>query len=98
MEVWSGPVGRYDFCALESVAAAGHLAGETVAGLVDNKSYDVADIRCEFNQAYIRWTEREDAYLRERFLAGATIAELVSEFGRQPGGIRSRLRKLGLAA
>jgi hypothetical protein len=60
------------------------------------KSYDVAAIRREFNQAYAPWTKEDDAYLRERFLQGATIADLVSEFGRQPGGIQSRLRKLGL--
>jgi hypothetical protein len=38
----------------------------------------------------------EDKSLRTRFLQGATIDELVSEFGRNSGGIRARLRKLGL--
>lgn len=60
------------------------------------KSYDVALIRQEFNQAYLPWSAEDDSYLRKRFLEGATIADLVSEFGRQPGGIRSRIRKLGL--
>ncbi len=61
------------------------------------KSYDVAAIRKEFSQAYAPWRDEDDAYLRKRFLEGATISDLVSEFGRQPGGIQSRLRKLGLA-
>ena len=60
------------------------------------KSYDVVTIRHEFNQAYTPWSEEDDAYLRKRCIDGATIADLVSEFGRHPGGIRSRLRKLGL--
>lgn len=67
---------------------------ETVAA--PEKAYDVAAIRREYNQAYAPWSERDDEYLRSRILEGATIDDLVSEFGRQPGGIRSRLRKLGL--
>jgi len=62
------------------------------------RSYDVELIRHEFNQAYRSWSGEDDAYLRKRFLEGATIADLVSEFGRQPGGIRSRIRKLGLGS
>ena len=60
------------------------------------KTYDVAAIRKEHSQAYAPWSEQDDEYLRSRFLEGATLEDLVSEFGRQPGGIRSRLRKLGL--
>jgi hypothetical protein len=55
-----------------------------------------AAIRKEYHQAYAPWSEGDDEYLRSRFLEGATIEDLVSEFGRQPGGIRSRLRQLGL--
>jgi hypothetical protein len=60
------------------------------------KAYDVEAIRREHNQAYVPWSETDETYLRSRFLEGATIEDLVHEFGRQPGGIRSRLRKLGL--
>jgi hypothetical protein len=63
---------------------------------VPTKAYDVAVIRQEYSQAYAPWSEEDDEYLRSRFLEGATVEELVSEFGRRPGGIRSRLRKLGL--
>jgi hypothetical protein len=60
------------------------------------KAYDVAVIRREHSQAYAPWSEEDDEYLRARFLEGATVDDLVSEFGRKPGAIRSRLRKLGL--
>jgi hypothetical protein len=65
-------------------------------GTTPVKAYDVAVIRKEHNQAYAPWSEEDDEYLRNRFLEGASLEDLVSEFGRQPGGIRSRLRKLGL--
>jgi hypothetical protein len=65
-------------------------------GPVTTKAYDVTIIRKEYCQAYAPWSEQDDEYLRSRFLEGATLADLVSEFGRQPGGIRARLRKLGL--
>jgi hypothetical protein len=47
-------------------------------------------------QAYQPWTAQDDTYLRERFEQGASVTDLADEFGRQPGGIRSRLKKLGL--
>jgi hypothetical protein len=62
---------------------------------VRQKSYDVAAIRRDYNQAYLPWSAQDDAYLEQRFLEGASIDDLVLEFGRKPGGIRSRLRKLG---
>jgi hypothetical protein len=65
-------------------------------GAAPVKAYDLAIIRKEYNQAYAPWSEEDDEYLRVRFLEGASLEDLVSEFGRQPGGIRSRLRKLGL--
>jgi hypothetical protein len=63
---------------------------------VPAKAYDVATIRKEYGQAYAPWSEQDDEYLRFRFLQGASLEDLVLEFGRNPGGIRSRLRKLGL--
>ncbi len=60
------------------------------------KAYNVASIRQEYNQAYAPWSEQDDEYLRTRFREGATIDDLVSEFGRKAGAIKSRLRRLGL--
>lgn len=70
--------------------------GPNNSSFTGEKSYDVDIIRREFSQAYLPWNVEDDDYLRKRFLEGATISDLVSEFGRQPGGIRSRIRKLGL--
>jgi very-short-patch-repair endonuclease len=60
------------------------------------RTTSVKTIRREYNQAYRPWSAEDDAYLWSRFLEGATIDDLVQEFARQPGGIRARLRKLGL--
>jgi hypothetical protein len=89
---------------MEQLAAAGeqpaalssHGTLPEEPALVRDKAYDVQAIRQEYNQAYAPWSDQDDAYLRSRFLERATIDDLVWEFGRQPGGIRSRLRKLGL--
>ena len=42
-----------------------------------------------------RWTAEDDARLIERHRQGATQKELMTEFGRSRGGIRSRLIHLG---
>lgn len=42
------------------------------------------------------WTEEEDRLLSERFVSGLTVKELTRWHQRSPGGIRSRLVKLGL--
>jgi hypothetical protein len=60
------------------------------------KAYDVEAIRRQHQYAYAPWSAEDDRFLRSRFREGATIDDLAGEFGRQPGGIRSRLRKLGL--
>jgi hypothetical protein len=61
------------------------------------KAYSVERIRRQHPKAYARWTEEEDRSLRGAWEQGKAIGELAEEFGRQPGAIRSRLRKLGLA-
>jgi hypothetical protein len=53
-------------------------------------------IRREHPRAYKPWTVEEDRQLTERFGGGMTIEELTRTHERQPGGIRSRLRKLAL--
>ncbi len=42
-----------------------------------------------------KWTDEDLARLVERHRAGATVTELMAEFGRTDGGIRSRLQMLG---
>jgi hypothetical protein len=63
-------------------------------GIASKKRIDA--IRKKYSQAYASWSAQDDAYLRQRLIEGASIDDLVWEFGRQPSAIRSRLRKLGL--
>ena len=67
-----------------------------IAAVPPAKSYSVATVRKEFTQAYAPWSEQDDTYLQRRFLEGASVADMAGEFGRKPGAIQSRLRKLGL--
>jgi predicted Holliday junction resolvase-like endonuclease len=60
------------------------------------KTYDIADIRKKHLRAYEPWSKEEDERLSKRYKDGLTINQLASEFQRQTGGIRSRLKKLGL--
>jgi hypothetical protein len=46
--------------------------------------------------AYRPWTPADESRLAQLYRGGAAIADLCAEFGRQPGGIRMRLKKLGL--
>jgi hypothetical protein len=58
------------------------------------KAYSVAAVRKDHPAAYAHWTPEEERLLREAD-AGRTVEELAELFGRQPGGIRSRLRLRG---
>ena len=42
------------------------------------------------------WTDKEEAKLIVGFKAGLAVVELAKEHGRKIGGIRSRLKKIGL--
>ena len=61
-------------------------------------SYSIASIRAEHPAAYERWSEDEEDLLRRRTSEGASVPTLCAELGRQPGGVKSRLLKLGLKA
>ena len=56
----------------------------------------ITDIRKKHLRAYEPWSKEEDERLSKRYKDGLTINQLASEFQRQTGGIRSRLKKLGL--
>ena len=60
----------------------------------ESKSYDVEEIRQEYPSAYEKWSDEDDNELKRLHDLGLSIAELVKRFGRNPGAIRSRLRKL----
>lgn len=59
-------------------------------------TYSYTEIRTKYANAYNKWTIEDDSELKERFQKGQDIKALATHFERQPGAIRSRLRKLGL--
>lgn len=63
---------------------------------VSSKSYTVSDMRLKYPNAYEKWSDEQDKFLRENFLNGMTIKELANHLQRKPGAIRSRIKKLGL--
>lgn len=56
----------------------------------------LAKLQKEHPRAYEPWTRDEELALQRQFAQGCDINELAELFQRQPGGIRSRLRRLGL--
>ncbi|MBU1146529.1 AAA family ATPase [Patescibacteria group bacterium] len=53
-------------------------------------------IREKHSNAYRPWDKTQDDKLREFFMKGLSVAELIKIFGRKKGAIGSRLVKLGL--
>lgn len=70
--------------------------GRTLQQNSPQKAYSIKNIQKNYARAYTPWTKDDDEKLRQRYNQGTTINDLVKEFQRQPGGIRSRLKKLGL--
>jgi hypothetical protein len=53
-------------------------------------------IRATHAKAYAPWTRDEDGDLKRRHQAGERVDAIAAAFGRKPGAIRFRLKKLGL--
>jgi len=54
------------------------------------------EVQKNYSSAYEKWTSEEDAKLKQEFLEGKSINEMVNIHHRQLGGIKSRLKKLNL--
>ncbi|MDE2785135.1 MAG: DNA helicase RecQ [Chloroflexota bacterium] len=63
---------------------------------VPSKSYSVEQVRQEYPKAYEPWTAEADEELGGLYATASSIGELATHFGRRPGAITSRLRRLGL--
>lgn len=63
---------------------------------IEGKSYTLEKIRQQYPRAYEKWTDDEDTHLQDEYSKGLSVQQLSETFQRQPGAIRSRLRKLGL--
>jgi DNA-directed RNA polymerase specialized sigma24 family protein len=59
-------------------------------------AYSVEEIRIEHMNAYRAWSPEEEGELRQLHAEGLSVDAICARIGRQPGGVRSRLRKLGL--
>ena len=54
------------------------------------------DTMSRFPRAYVPWSEYEENLLREYKREGLSVREISERLKRNPGGIKSRLRRLGL--
>jgi len=60
------------------------------------KGSTIEEKRKHHPRAYERWSPEEEAQLRQLHEQGLEPKEMAAELGRQLGGVRSRLIKLGL--
>jgi DNA-directed RNA polymerase specialized sigma24 family protein len=75
------------------------LRGSTVSPSATRNrqpAYSLAAIRQTRARAYGPWSEEEEAAVRFLAERGWTATQLAGALGRRRGGIRSRLRRLGL--
>lgn len=63
--------------------------------LVPKKKYSLDEVRKQYGNAYLPWTDEADAYLVRLYKEGKSVKELSEIFERAEGAIRSRLMKLG---
>lgn len=61
----------------------------------DRPAYSYTEKRLDHKNAYERWTGERDTELKLMFYQGINIKDLATHFGRNPGAIRSRLKKIG---
>lgn len=61
-----------------------------------SKSHSYEKIRAIHPHAYRAWSPEEETALQRLYHKGVQMREMAEMLGRQPGGIRSRLKKLGL--
>ncbi|WP_327042454.1 hypothetical protein OG400_08550 [Micromonospora ureilytica] len=88
---------------VDDVATSGRsvasLLGAVAAALGQGtvvKRLSVSEVRLRHPNAYEPWHPEDDEQLTERYEAGTSIKTLADEFGRQTGGILSRLKRLNL--
>lgn len=62
----------------------------------DHEKYKLDDVRKTHSNAYQKWTSEEESNLIKMYAHGNKFDKIASELGRQKGGIKARLQKLGL--
>ena len=71
-------------------------ADDATPGESPLKSYSLEDIRQKHANAYEKWTEEEQNKLIALHQEGTKVSQIAEALGRKTGGIKSRLKKLGL--
>ncbi len=69
-------------------------SASSISEMSQEKPY--AKIREIYPNAYKSWSKEQDVELKKLFEVDQSIKNLCTITGRQPGGVRSRLKKLGL--
>ncbi len=70
--------------------------GDETGKAPSSKAYSVEDVRQRHAKAYERWTDEEQDRLIALHQEGTKVGEIAKALGRKAGGIKSRLKKLGL--
>lgn len=86
------------------IAMGGHLGksetkkkrAKKTPGRVGEKKFSVNALREKHTQAYAKWDGEQEQELTKLFKGGEKIKAIAKKMGRQVGGIRARLKKLGL--
>lgn len=68
----------------------------TVKTNSDSKKYSLNGIRKKYSNAYGKWDSNEESKLIEMYTSGKKVDEIAAHLGRKTGGIKSRLKKLGI--
>ena len=76
-------------CVIEPVEAS------KMSAKVEEKAYNLKEVRKTHSQAYAKWTPEADAELAKLVDMNWSIKQLMAYFGRNDGAIRARLKKIG---
>jgi DNA-binding NarL/FixJ family response regulator len=63
---------------------------------LSRRTYSIDKIRADRPKAYQAWTPEEEQRLSQLHGAGIPVNDIAKQLGRQPSGIKSRLKRLGL--
>ena len=75
-------------------AVTDHAPGEVLD--IPPHAKRLQEIRSLYPQAYTPWTEAQEQELKNLYTKDIQVSEMAKRLQRHPGGIRSRLKKLGL--
>jgi len=79
---------------IENFTSSSHNNNKVSKGLSKEKTYSFDEVRQNYRDAYLPWTEEQDNELNTMMDTEATVNEIALHFGRTKGAIKSRIRKL----